>query len=278
MAYPLSKPLMHLRSEYDKLFPTLSEMYPTVFPKNIFTWDMFLWACELWYSNGMKIAFPDDTIKTCLVPVAGLLNHSVYPHITHYSKVDAEDAALILRSARPCKAGYQCFLNYGTFPNSHFLMFYGFTLGQENVFDVIPIDLDLSDAPYQLELIERWNLGVSHMVRGHQFSSGKQSSCGVPSQLLSTLRIAFMDEDEARSLSSDPQLIKVSFESEAKGYEILLSILSGMVDSLGEHASNEDAEQDTWDVRLATTFKNQQRQLLCSACECCSLALKSFCA
>lgn len=67
----------------------------------------------------------------------------LYPHITHYSKIDCQDAALILRSARPCKAGHQCFLNYGTFPNSHFLMFYGFTLGEENPFDVVPIGVSL---------------------------------------------------------------------------------------------------------------------------------------
>eukprot|EP00250_Pteridium_aquilinum_P016174 c22983_g1_i1 orf=201-1805(+) len=266
----------HLRSEYEKLFPALSHRYPSVFPEKYFTWDMFLWACELWYSNGLKIAFPDGTIKTCLVPLAGLLNHSLYPHVTHYSKIDCESAVLILRSARPCRAGHQCFLNYGAFSNSHLLMFYGFTLDGKNPFDIVPIDLDLSDSPDQLALIEKSNLGLSHMIRGSWLSTSQQSPFGFPSRLLATLRIVYMEEDEARALSAVPEHDKMSSESEIKAYEVLLSVLSSMVDPLGDLDSEDNADQDVWDVRLAISFRNQQRHLLQSARECCSLALESL--
>jgi hypothetical protein len=40
-------------------------------------WDNFLWACELWYSNSMMVVLSSGKLSTCLVPIAGLLNHSV---------------------------------------------------------------------------------------------------------------------------------------------------------------------------------------------------------
>jgi protein-histidine N-methyltransferase len=67
----------HLRQQYDMLFPMLFSDYPGIFKKEIYTWDKFLWACELFYSNSMKVVFSDGKLKTCLVPIAGLLNHSV---------------------------------------------------------------------------------------------------------------------------------------------------------------------------------------------------------
>ncbi|KAH7365627.1 hypothetical protein KP509_18G038400 [Ceratopteris richardii] len=190
----------HLRLEYEKLFPELSNKYPSLFPENQFTWEMYLWACELWYSNGLKICFPDGSIKTCLVPYMGLLNHSLHPHVTHYSKIDPESKSLIVHAARPLNAGKQCFLNYGALSNSHLLMFYGFVLGRDNPFDVVPIDLDLSDSPDRLALIEKANLGLSHMVRGTWLIPFR-----IPSRLLTTLCIALMDEDEARSLTFSPK-------------------------------------------------------------------------
>ena len=146
-----------------------------MFLKEHYTWDKFLWACELWYSNGLKILFPDDTIKTSLVPILGLLNHGVWlcshlflcmsetcnfrsslfaikkailifqlcPHITRFSKIDWSTGKLILSSVRPCKSGEQCFLNYGSLSNSHLLTFYGFIL-DKNPFDILPIGMSFS--------------------------------------------------------------------------------------------------------------------------------------
>ena len=70
--------LQHLQAQYDQLVPSLCNEHPDIFPPELYTWEQFLWACELWYSNGMKIMFPDGELRTCLVPVAGFLNHSVF--------------------------------------------------------------------------------------------------------------------------------------------------------------------------------------------------------
>lgn len=70
--------LQHLRTQYDELFPRLCNDYPDIFPPKFYTWEQFLWACELFYSNSMKIIFADGKLRTCLIPIAGFLNHSVF--------------------------------------------------------------------------------------------------------------------------------------------------------------------------------------------------------
>jgi hypothetical protein len=55
----------------------LCTKFPEIFKQDIFTWDNFLWACELWYSNSMMVVLSSGKLTTCLIPVAGLMNHSV---------------------------------------------------------------------------------------------------------------------------------------------------------------------------------------------------------
>jgi hypothetical protein len=67
----------HLHQQYDELFPELCTKFPEIFEQDMFTWDNFLWACELWYSNSMMVVLSSGKLTTCLIPVAGLMNHSV---------------------------------------------------------------------------------------------------------------------------------------------------------------------------------------------------------
>lgn len=69
--------LQLLREQYDELVPALCNNHPDVFPEEFYSWEQFLWACELWYTNSLKIKFTDGNLRTCLVPIAGFLNHSV---------------------------------------------------------------------------------------------------------------------------------------------------------------------------------------------------------
>lgn len=55
----------HLQTQYDSLFPTLCNDHPDIFPREVYTWEQFLWACELWYSNSMQVMFPDGKLRTC---------------------------------------------------------------------------------------------------------------------------------------------------------------------------------------------------------------------
>lgn len=69
--------MQHLHQQYEMLCPMLCSKYPDIFPHGLYNWDQFVWACELWYSNSMKVISSNGELKTCLVPIAGFLNHSV---------------------------------------------------------------------------------------------------------------------------------------------------------------------------------------------------------
>ncbi|RZR88462.1 hypothetical protein BHM03_00016037 [Ensete ventricosum] len=228
----------HIRKQFDALFPALCDNYPGIFQQELYRWDKFLWACELWYSNGMKVVFADGKLRTCLVPVAGFLNHSVCylnflcPHILHYGRVDPESKSLKFPVSRPCEAGDQCNLSYGSFPSSHLIMFYGFLPKGDNPYDVIPlgatnfwylvikgvkvcarwnvvslnpcfavrvcVDFDAPEAEDggNLPLTDE-NVSATHMVRGTWLSKGDEAHAyGLPPGLLAHLR-AVLKTDRA---------------------------------------------------------------------------------
>ncbi|KAI3825817.1 hypothetical protein L1987_07470 [Smallanthus sonchifolius] len=107
----------HLQSQYDDLTPSLCKNYPDIFPPVLYTWEEFLWACELWYSNSMKIIYSDGKLKTCLVPIAGFLNNSISPHIMHYGRVDRTTNSLKFPLVWLCNAGEQCYHDLGVCMN-----------------------------------------------------------------------------------------------------------------------------------------------------------------
>ncbi|CAN6458907.1 unnamed protein product [Victoria cruziana] len=129
----------HLRKQYNDLCPPLCARFPDIFRPELYTWEQFLWACELWYSNSMRVVFTDGQLRTCLVPIAGFLNHSLWPHILHYGKVDVLVGVLKFCASRPCRRGKQCYLSYGPFSSAHFINFYGFLPKGDNPYDVIPL-------------------------------------------------------------------------------------------------------------------------------------------
>ncbi|XP_057995233.1 uncharacterized protein LOC110640922 isoform X2 [Hevea brasiliensis] len=179
----------HLRNHYDELVPALCHNYPDVFPPELYTWEQFLWACELWYSNSMKVMFLDGKLRTCLIPIAGFLNHSLHPHIIHYGKVDSITNTLKFPLSRPCRIGQQCCLSYGNFSSSHLLAFYGFIPQGDNPYDVIPLDFDAGE----LDPIEDCPVSsqTTHMVRGTWLSKNHNLfHYGLPCPLLNFLRRA----------------------------------------------------------------------------------------
>ncbi|PKU77864.1 [Fructose-bisphosphate aldolase]-lysine N-methyltransferase, chloroplastic [Dendrobium catenatum] len=136
----------HLRQQYESLCPALCASYPDIFKTELYSWDRYIWACELWYSNSMKVIFSDGKLRTCLVPIAGLLNHSLFPHIIHYGRVDSETKCLKFQLARQCKRGEQCYLSYGSLSGSHLVMFYGFLPKGDNPYDIIPLGMGSSSS------------------------------------------------------------------------------------------------------------------------------------
>ncbi|XP_074361450.1 uncharacterized protein LOC141701718 isoform X2 [Apium graveolens] len=257
----------HLRSQYDELFPALYHDHPDIFPPDLYTWEHFLWACELWYSNSMKVVFPDERFQTCLVPVAGFLNHSINPHIMQYGKVDSTTNSLKFPLSRPCNAGEQCFLSYGKLSCSHVVTFYGFSTQADNPYDVIPIDLDLHDAD-DSENGSQMSDWTMHMVRGTWLSKNHEIfNYGLPSPLLDHLR---------RAQGSTMQPNTITQENLAIELEILLVLCSTFEDMMQAicDTDDDDRENVSWDVKLALKFKKSQRKILSSIVTSCKAGCK----
>uniref|UniRef100_A0A7N0VHA7 SET domain-containing protein n=1 Tax=Kalanchoe fedtschenkoi TaxID=63787 RepID=A0A7N0VHA7_KALFE len=240
----------HLRAQYDDLFPSLCNNHPDIFPPQYFTWEQFVWACELWYSNSMRIKFSDGKLQPCLIPIAGFLNHSLHPHITHYGKVDIATNSLKFPLSKPCCKGEQCYLGYGNFSSSHLITFYGFVPQGDNPYDVIPLDGTSSC----------WS---SHMVRGTWLSKNHNIFYyGLPPPLLDLLR-------SARNPSSlYKSLIPENLEIELEVLEDLSSTFGGMMENLGE-IELDIRESPSWDVKLALEYKNLQRKIISSILTSC---------
>ncbi|KAK2646321.1 hypothetical protein Ddye_021516 [Dipteronia dyeriana] len=259
----------HLRIQYDELFPALCNDYPDIFPSEFYTWEQFLWACELWYSNSMKVMFADGKLRTCLIPIAGFLNHSLSPHIVHYGKVDSATNTLKFPLSRPCSAGEQCCLSYGKFSTSHLITFYGFSPQGDNPYDVIPIDIDVG----QVDCIEDCSMSnwTTHMVWGTWLSNNHNIfHYGLPSPLLDYLRRV------RNPTQQEKKLVPANLEIELEVLEDLQSTFSGMLENLGDtgFADDFDGENTSWDLKLAVEFKDLQRRIVSSIITSCSAGRK----
>lgn len=257
----------HLRSQYDQLFPALYHDQPDIFPPDLYTWEHFLWACELWYSNSMKVLFPDGRFQTCLVPVAGFLNHSINPHIMQYGKLDSTTNSLKFPLSRPCNSGEQCFLSYGKLSSSHLITFYGFSTEADNPYDVIPIDLDLHDVDESENgsLMSDW---TTHMVRGTWLSKNHEIfHYGLPSPLLDNFR-------RAQGSAMQPNTItQENLEIELKILLVLCSTFEDMIQAICD-TDDDDRENGSWDVKLASKFKKSQRKIFSSIVTSCKAGCK----
>ncbi|XXG58273.1 hypothetical protein AAC387_Pa04g0626 [Persea americana] len=264
----------HLRSQYDSLCPALCANYPNLFQPELYTWEWFLWACELWYSNSMKVVFTDGKLRTCLVPIAGLLNHSLCPHILHYGRVDSTTNSLKFCVSRPCRQGDQCYLSYGCFSSSHLINFYGFLPKGDNPYDIIPLDIDtLQDEESNIQPTNNGSGWTTHMVRGTWLSNNNELySYGLPSPLLEHLRAVLRDDEIPTSLETF-DCNGITKDTEVAVLETILSIFNPMMEGLGK--SDEFArENSSWDVKLALDYKDLQRKIIASVVASCSSGLQ----
>ncbi|VFQ64054.1 unnamed protein product [Cuscuta campestris] len=206
--------------------------------------------------------FSDGMLRTCLIPIAGFLNHSTSPHILHYGRVDSTTNTINFPLSRPCSTGEQCFLSYGSLSSSHLLTFYGFLPQLVNPYDVIPLDIDtaMDEGDEDGELAPEW---TSHMVRGTWFSKNHGIfQYGLPFPLLDHMRKARNPLFTATTLM--PENLKIELEMLGD----LLQTFEVMMESLGD-ADADDMSNATWDVKLACEFKNLQRRIVSSIVTSC---------
>uniref|UniRef100_A0A6V7QRL5 SET domain-containing protein n=1 Tax=Ananas comosus var. bracteatus TaxID=296719 RepID=A0A6V7QRL5_ANACO len=260
----------HLRQQYDTLFPALSMKYPDLFKPELYTWEKYLWACELWYSNSMKVVLTDGKLKTCLIPIAGLLNHSLCPHILHYGRVDPVTKSLKFPLSRPCEAGEQCYLSYGSLSGSHLVTFYGFLPKGDNPYDIIPLDFDTSNVENDSSTLEETSK-ITHMVRGTWFSKSDQPyTYDLPSRLLTHLRAVL----NCQNAESPAEISRIDIcENDRMVLETVLSIFSPMLEGLG-NSDDFDRVNASWDLKLALGYKDLQRRIISSIVTSCTSGLE----
>uniref|UniRef100_A0A0E0EBS8 SET domain-containing protein n=1 Tax=Oryza meridionalis TaxID=40149 RepID=A0A0E0EBS8_9ORYZ len=212
------------------------------------------------------LLFDDGKLTTCLIPIAGLLNHSVSPHIINYGRVDKATKSLKFPLSRPCKAGEQCFLSYGKHPGSHLITFYGF-LPRDNPYDVIPLDLDTSVDEEDSSSPSVTTSQTSHMVRGTWLSRLRgPPTYGLPHRLVSHLHAILGCNQNESAPEADNK------ENDRMVLETLLSIFTPMLEGLGE-PDDFDRENACWDVKLALDYKDLQRRIVLSIVTSCTSGL-----
>ncbi|KAJ7955775.1 [Fructose-bisphosphate aldolase]-lysine N-methyltransferase, chloroplastic [Quillaja saponaria] len=257
----------HLLAQYDELFPALCNDHPDVFPPELYTWEQFLWACELWYSRSMKIMFSDGRLRTCLIPIADFLNHSLCPHIMQYGKVDTATNSLQFCLSRPSGIGEECLLSYGNLSSSHLITFYGFLPQGDNPYDVIPLDIDAPevDSTEDTSMSNR----ITHMVRGTWLSKNHGIFYyGLPSALLDHLRRS------QSPLLLMKTLLQGNLENELELLEDIRLIFDDMMESFAD-VDHVNRENTSLDIKLAVYFTNLQRNIVSSVLTSCHSGIKT---
>ncbi|AQK41156.1 SET domain-containing protein [Zea mays] len=196
----------------------------------------------------------------------------VSPHILNYGRVDEATKSLKFPLSRPCDAGEQCFLSYGKHPGSHLLTFYGFLPRGDNPYDVIPLDLDTSADDEDITAQSSATTSqTTHMVRGTWLStSGGFPTYGLPQPLLTYLRAALGCEVDEPAAEADMK------ESDKVVLETILSIFSPMLEALLPEQDDPNRESASWDVKLASDYKDLQRKIVSSIVTSCTSALENL--
>ncbi|XP_073101414.1 uncharacterized protein [Elaeis guineensis] len=196
------------------------------------------------------------------------------PHILHYGRVDQSTKSLKFHVSRPCKAGEQCYLSYGTFPGSHLITFYGFLPKGDNPYDVIPLDFDdcCNEDGRSNETWTGESSRTTHMVRGAWLSkSDRPHTYGLPPPLLAHLRSVLKGD----GIEEPPEVPKADMhkEHERAVLKTVLSIFNPMLEGIGD-SDDFDWDNSRWDVKLAFDYKDLQRRIISSVTKSCYSGLE----
>lgn len=273
------------RHQYDELFPALLNAFPAAFAGSVdgdphYSFDAYLLAAELWQAYAVRVVPPGGGAPcSALLPEVLLLNHSAQaPHVVRFSVPDA-DQVLRLRALRPCRAGAQLHLSYGALPNSHLLLFYGFTL-RDNPHDTFPLTLELPEeeeegqgaaatAQLRAALLERWQLGLEHTLR-----RGER----LPSRLLGALRLLTAPADELAACAENPRHVPLSADNDQTVALTLAGTLDALLESLPpEPVQPSDAATHSSAAALGhcAVYLEGQRNILLDAQRHCADMLAS---
>ncbi|WPT18035.1 Actin-histidine N-methyltransferase [Picochlorum sp. SENEW3] len=225
----IQKAQKHIRDQYDAcapLFDALVTAYPKYLTRDMFTYDRYVWAVELWYSYAFEIEFPPHTMsKTVMVPFACLVNHSPWPHVVRYGRVDQKEGVLKYPAFRPVNQGEQAFISYGAVPNLKLITYYGFSIA-DNPHDILSLTLEIPSYREEVEqALQRIGVTLDHNLR-HGPLSSKLKAC---------LRIIVSTPDELECIKRgdiDPLVGPIGQDNEKHAMEMALTALQGILEPL----------------------------------------------
>jgi hypothetical protein len=265
----IRKAQAHIKNQYDSctpLFDMLLTAYPAHLSRDWFTYERYVWSVELWYSYAFEVEFPPNTkSKTVMVPFACLVNHSPWPHVVRYGRMDGD--VLRYPAFRPCQKKRQVFISYGPVPNVKLICYYGFSV-RNNPHDCVPVTLELPEgcSPKVAGIMERRGLSLDHNLREGSLSV-KLKAC---------LRVLVATDDELKAMAEgrDPLSGPISHENEAQATETLRSALRdvhGYIKDAIKRCSackgGELERQDDWVLarRFCMQYLEQQERILAAA-------------
>ncbi len=227
----------HIRDQYDTcipLFEALVTAYPTYLTSDMFTYERYVWAVELWYSYAFEIEFPPHTVsKTVMVPFACLVNHSPWPHVVRYGRVDQKHGVLRYPAFRPVEKGEQAFISYGAVPNLKLITYYGFSIA-DNPHDILSLTLEIPLYREEVEqALQRVGVTLDHNLR-HGPLSSKLKAC---------LRVIVATPDELEGIQRgdmDPLIGPIGQENEKHAMETASTALQGILEPLRNAMSRFD--------------------------------------
>ena len=172
---------VNMRRTFDFLFPMLSVRYPSVFPAEQFTWNMYAWAHSAVSSRlfPRELATPgfrlctsdggslDTSSRGCMCPLLDMVNHGFGHHLEFFH--NAEAARLEVRAMARLERGDEVLFSYGDHSNGRLYVTYGFCV-PDNPFSVAPVDLGRACALAEFGLAESDRDSVARALQPHGLS------------------------------------------------------------------------------------------------------------
>ena len=247
----IKKAQMHIKSQYQactQLFDILISAYPTYLNQDMFTYEKYVWAVELWYSYAFEIEFPPNIkSKTVMVPFACLVNHSPWPHVVRYGKMDMKSNCLRYPSFRPCRKGEQAFISYGPAPNMKLIAYYGFAI-EENPHDIVPLTFEISKQSEKVQqALDAMSVNLDHNLRYGPLSK-KLKAC---------LRVLVSDSNELKGIingDKNPLCEEINAANEKQAEQTLHRALQEIHYSLKRSLEHFDEGKVPEDWKLSASF------------------------
>ncbi|EGC36675.1 hypothetical protein DICPUDRAFT_54488 [Dictyostelium purpureum] len=186
-----------LQAFRDYLFPELSNQYPDIFPESVFSWENFLWARSLLDSRAIQLKI-DGKIKSCLVPMADMINHHTNAQISE-RHFDQDSNCFRMVSSCNIPANNQIFLHYGALQNSDLALYYGFVI-PNNIYDSFHVgyELEADEAEEGEESVQELKKQKDKLLIDHNLSpdSNYLRKDRIPTKNFACLRVILLTKEE----------------------------------------------------------------------------------